>query len=254
MTKRTVNWLSVLALLLIAVLTITLHAQSGLTSTTCPGTGCAVFNADGSRAVSIQVAGTFVATVVAEQSNDAINYNPLWMRAINPMRSITGTNPAAAAEISETVPVGSRWKFKGMRAVLTTSATVANRNVTLTIDDGTNTILSGGAVYNQAASAAFTYWFAPGLTNSVQTSVIAQVPIPPTDTLILPSGYRIRTLTGALQAGDDWGAPQYLVEEEVDRTTAAGMWTAQTDGSRFIRIRLSAYTSGTALVNASASR
>jgi len=242
----------VFALCFALIPTLLLNAQSGLTSTTCPGTGCVQFQVDGARAVTFQVAGTFVATDVFEQSNDATNWQPLWLQAPTSIRSITGANPAATTEISETVPAGSRWTFKSLRAALVTNGTVATRNVQITFDDGTNTFASGGATFNQSASLTFTYFFNPGVTNAVQTSVIAQVPIPAD--VVLPAGYRIRTVTSAMQSGDDWAAPQYVVSEEISQTTAVGIWSGQIEGVRYVRHRLSAFTSGTALVSASASR
>jgi hypothetical protein len=52
------------------------------------------------------------------------------------LRSITGTNPAANAEISETVPTNARWRVHAIRFTLVTDANVANREVALTLDDG----------------------------------------------------------------------------------------------------------------------
>jgi hypothetical protein len=44
----------------------------------------------------------------------------------------------------------------------------------------------------------------------------ALVPIPPD--IILSDGDRIRTQTTGIVAGDDWGAPQILVEEWIEDT------------------------------------
>lgn len=51
---------------------------------------------------------------------------------------IVGANPAAGAEVSETVPAGETWCLLGVRVTLVTSATVATRQPILTLDDGTN--------------------------------------------------------------------------------------------------------------------
>lgn len=127
------------------------------------------------------------------------------------LRIIAGTNPAAGAEISETVPAGARWRFLSMTALLTVDATVASRVPVLVFDDGANIFAGVGANFNQTAGTAFTYhWSAGGQTNA-QTSVSVSVSTPPN--LVLPPGARIRTVTGALQPADDWGAPEYAVEE-----------------------------------------
>src|SRR4051812_18481105 len=45
------------------------------------------------------------------------------------LRSLTGTDPAAGVEISETVPAGARWRLVAVRLLLVTSAVVANRTM-----------------------------------------------------------------------------------------------------------------------------
>lgn len=127
------------------------------------------------------------------------------------LRVIAGTNPAAGAEISETVPAGARWRFIAMTAALVVDATVASRVPVLTFDDGATVYAGVGANFNQTAGTAFIYhWSAGGQTNA-QTSVSVSVAAPAN--LALPAGARIRTATGALQPADDWGAPEYAVEE-----------------------------------------
>src|SRR3954467_4562200 len=58
------------------------------------------------------------------------------------LRSITGTDPAANVEISETVPAGVRWRILTLAATFATDATVASRVPALVIDDGTNQLFS----------------------------------------------------------------------------------------------------------------
>jgi hypothetical protein len=127
------------------------------------------------------------------------------------LRSFAGTNPAAGAEISETVPTGARWRFISLRATLGTDATVANRAPVLTFDDGATAYAGAAGNFNQAASLSFVYHFGAVGVNHVQTSVAAMVSTP--GNLVLPAGHRIRTITGGIQVTDDWSAPQLLVEE-----------------------------------------
>jgi len=121
------------------------------------------------------------------------------------VRSIAGTDPAAGVEISETVPTGARWRFLSLRASLVTDATVANRTPNLFFDDGTTVYAAAGVNFNQTASTTFPYAFGNVGQTFTQTSLHAQVSTPAN--LLLAAGHRIRTLTGALQAGDNWGAP-----------------------------------------------
>lgn len=127
------------------------------------------------------------------------------------LRSITGTDPAANTEISETVPTGAYWVLHGIYAVLTTDATVANRIPVLIVDDGTNIILRAGPLAVQAASNSTPYsgggFGFQGTLNAVNAWSLPAVP------LRLGPGYRVRTATTAIQAGDNYAAPQLLVEE-----------------------------------------
>ena len=127
------------------------------------------------------------------------------------IRSITGTDPAAGDEISETVPSGARWKLLALQATLVTDATVANRGPRLTFDDGTTECYSSDAAEVQAASV--TRVFAAG-QGTQRLAVVGnraswQWPVG----VLLLAGWRIRTSTSALQVGDNWGAPQLVVEE-----------------------------------------
>jgi hypothetical protein len=127
------------------------------------------------------------------------------------LRSITGTDPAAGAEISETVPAGARWRLHSLRATLTTDANPANRGVVLVFDDGVNAWGGVGTNFSQVASTAFTYNWGTGGQTSATTSPGVTVSMP--NRVWLPAGARIRTATGAIQVGDNWSAPQYEVEE-----------------------------------------
>lgn len=127
------------------------------------------------------------------------------------IRSITGTNPAAGAQISETVPTGARWRLLSLLATLVTDANAATREPALTFDDGTNVYARYPATQTQAASLTrrFQWGDATPLAALQQdATIIAEIP-----TLQLLGGHRIGTLITNSQAGDDWAAPQYLVEE-----------------------------------------
>ncbi|HKM81548.1 MAG TPA: hypothetical protein VJY15_11370 [Candidatus Acidoferrum sp.] len=133
------------------------------------------------------------------------------------LRSITGTMPGVGAEISEVVPNQRRWILLVLRAALMTSATVANRQVAVYLDDGTNTFYATRAAALQTAIATWYYCFAPGIPYYYDTINNVTIPIPsPT---VLRSGFRIKTNTNGLQAGDQWYAPEYLVLEW-------GLWDA----------------------------
>ncbi len=130
------------------------------------------------------------------------------------IRSIAGTDPAAGVEIIETVPTGAVWKILSFFATLATSIAVANRAVSVAIDDGTNAFARVFANGVQAASTTNTYNFLPRSIEPAATN-LNYYGCMPLD-MTLSAGYRIRTLTALLDAADDWGAPRLLVEEWVE--------------------------------------
>ncbi len=127
--------------------------------------------------------------------------------------SFTGTDPAAGAEISETVPDRRRWLLRGIYFSLTTSATVADRLVHLIIDDGTNIIAKICVVIAHAADTAKDYSFANYGSTQLNPVLCFYLPLP---LLPLAAGYRIRTSTDLIEGDDDFTAPQLLVEEWID--------------------------------------
>lgn len=130
------------------------------------------------------------------------------------IRSITGSDPAANAEFSETVPTNARWRLLGVDVALVTDANVANREVVLTIDDGAAIVAEIAAGTAQAASLTRRYSFARGVQRGgPAASTIINAPIPDA---ILMGGYRVRSATANIQAGDNYGAPQLWVEEWIE--------------------------------------
>lgn len=127
------------------------------------------------------------------------------------LRAFQGTDPAANVEISETVPANTRWALWSFFAALVTDANVANRTVTLIIDDGANVVWQQDASAAQAAGLtrqyeAFNFGAAADLVGS---TFRLPAPFP----IVLPAGFRIRTSTANRQAGDNWGAPLLVIEE-----------------------------------------
>ena len=150
---------------------------------------------------------------VAENEPVAFPGSPIRSSLEGPgaIRSITGTDPAAGAEILETVPTDARWHLMSLFLIFVTDATVANRNTTLTLDDGAAVYTRVATGATQAASNTRNYTFAPGLPHAVLLNQAFLVPLP--EQLRQSAGHRIQTVTQTIQAGDDFGAPQLLVEE-----------------------------------------
>jgi hypothetical protein len=127
------------------------------------------------------------------------------------IRSITGTAPAAGAEVTEVVPAQRRWTLLSFRTNLTTSITVANRFPGFNVDDGVNSLFSARTNVAQAASAVDNYELAPGsqFYNDLSGNFLIPYPV----LTALKAGFRIRTSTTALQGTDQYSAPQYSVIE-----------------------------------------
>lgn len=130
------------------------------------------------------------------------------------LRSITGTDPAAGVEISETVPTNARWRLHALYVQFVTSATAATRRVHIMLDDGATTFWDSPSSATQTASQTLRY-SAGNIgaiigSNDSEMQILLPTPIP------LFAGYRIQTETASLQAGDNYGAPQLLVEEWIE--------------------------------------
>ena len=128
------------------------------------------------------------------------------------LQSLVGTNPAAGAEISETVPTTLFWKIRSIRFQLVTSATATGRRVHLVIDTGAGDNYDMFCEIDQNASDTQNYSCIPvGATPDSQDGNDIIIPIP--SDLILNPGAIIKTITTNLQAGDNFGPPILFVEE-----------------------------------------
>lgn len=130
------------------------------------------------------------------------------------IRSITGATPGAGAEISETVPTGARWELLAFTATLTTSVTVINRVAALRLDDGANVFTQTQAATNAQASSLTPYVWMPGTNQFTGNNGVVHLPL--AAGVSLGPGFRLRTLTQNLQAGDQWSLVQYLVRERIE--------------------------------------
>lgn len=127
------------------------------------------------------------------------------------IQSRTGADPAAGAELSEAVPANTIWRVTSMRGILVTATGGGSRRVSIVLDDGATSFYQQYSAGLQAASLTHFYDFATtgsDRTNLVQGTHIIPLPI----NLMLRAGFRLRTFTTLIQAGDNWGAPQLSVE------------------------------------------
>ena len=128
---------------------------------------------------------------------------------------VNGTNPAANAEISETVPTGKFWHLISFSVSLAQGATQTPQPI-LQIDDGADIIFeSFGSSAAQAVSTTCRYTWAPGLplTGQIGATTNVHSTAPLTEDLILGPGYRIKTVTLGIGAATDYAAGSLFVIE-----------------------------------------
>jgi hypothetical protein len=121
-------------------------------------------------------------------------------------------NPAANNEVAAlTVPSGKLWEPL-LYTVSLAQGITQTPWPSLVFDDGTNIIaqmLSGSAAQNASVTAQHT-WGIGLLLAGGGAGVASHGGLP---RLVLPAGYRIRTLTGGIGANSDYGAARLLVKE-----------------------------------------
>ena len=111
---------------------------------------------------------------------------------------------------SFTVPAGKVWRLISVFASMSTTATVGNRTLVVSITDGTNIVYRSNAFGNQAASTTFLYNLFPESISQLTTGVQFQ-PIPGE---LLTAGYIIRVSDYAVidAAADDLTVVLHYVE------------------------------------------
>lgn len=130
-------------------------------------------------------------------------------------RIIVGTDPAPVGQIFEVVPAGVRWKLLSIFAALDTSAVAANRYVMLMLASPAAMWWVASPLVAQVASRRGNYSWAIGA--DARVSVLPewiQDRLP--DRITLGAGWLFWTNVVNMQAGDNWTAPQYYVEEWVE--------------------------------------
>lgn len=126
-------------------------------------------------------------------------------------RVVTGSAPAAGAEILDACPLHTHWDVHAIFLQLSTSAVAGNRQVLVLLDDGVTVYYEPVSLSLQAASLTFTYELAAhGQLTVVNNGVVLMPLFPGCE---MRSGWRLRTQTVGIQAGDQWAAPVYQVEE-----------------------------------------
>lgn len=122
-----------------------------------------------------------------------------------------GSDPAPFTAVANSV-------LESVDLTLTTSATVANRQVTLIIDDGVNVVYRLNASAVQTASQTVEYTFAAGMQESPLRNGVLAHGLP---TMTIGGGWRVRIVTTNLQAGDQWTAMTVAFRQQTGSGGAA---------------------------------
>jgi hypothetical protein len=131
---------------------------------------------------------------------------------------VSAANPGAGADWTISLPVNSRWKVRSLAATLTTSATVANRQVSITVADLTAFKFRGFPLQNIPASTIALISAYPGtqFTSVVATDFTLPLPADMYLTGAPATTDTIASLTVGIQAADQWSAIRLMVEEWLD--------------------------------------
>jgi hypothetical protein len=121
-------------------------------------------------------------------------------------------NPAAGAEFSIRAPGEGLWRIMSLAYTLTTDVNAANRAQSLVADDGTSVYFSTDSTVFHVASTARGYsaWEGAVGVTAISGDVILSFP---TRGLVLPAGHTLRSLTTAIQVGDQYSGIAVQVEE-----------------------------------------
>lgn len=138
-------------------------------------------------------------------------YNEASVSGQGRINTVTGTDPAAGANFSETVPTNARWHLRGLAVQLITAVAAATRRVVIVIDDGTTEIFRFDSQSTQLASLTRDYRAADYKLQPADNGTFIYIAIPFDFELL--QGYRIRSVVENLQAADDFGAPILAIEE-----------------------------------------
>lgn len=127
-------------------------------------------------------------------------------------KPIIVADPAAGANYSVSNTGLGPWRILSLAFQLVTSAVVANRALSLEVDDGTDTFLRLPAGAVQAASLTVRYGAADGLTGATAVGSVTTVALP-NGGAFLEQGWRLRTVIDNLDASDQLSKLRLFVEE-----------------------------------------
>jgi len=193
------------------LLNVTLFCSSGAPTRGQTFARLQVIRGRGAAAV---VLGTVVQGYITGNQDRAWPGSPLEgsLEGDGYVRFIIGTAPAATSECRETVPTGARWDLLSVVVELTTSAVAGTRRPNVGFDDGvTRHVRTTNPGTLTAGLTASHYWVQGLPLDTVIGGESATAGLPVSMRLIAAHAWH--TMTGAMQAGDQYGAPRFMVRE-----------------------------------------
>jgi len=122
------------------------------------------------------------------------------------------TTPGAGADWTITVPTGARWELIAASGLFTAAVAAANRQPELIIDDGANIVFAAPTQTNiTTGQVSRVSWGAGAGGPLAGVNLDQSLPIP--NDLYLPAGFRIRSNTPNINAGDTWTAINVFTRE-----------------------------------------
>lgn len=128
------------------------------------------------------------------------------------LRVISVTSPAAGAEWTLRPAGDVIWCVLSVRFRFVTDANVAGREVALMADDGTTSFWQTAVDGGQAASLTADHATVPGANNYGGANIFRPLAFPANGLWLAP-GYRLRSATANIQAGDQFSQVAAQVQE-----------------------------------------
>lgn len=166
------------------------------------------------RDAAAVVLGTAIQGYVTAQQDRAWPGSPLEgsLEGDGYIRVIDGTDPPAGSEILESPPTGARWQLLVFTVRLDCSAAVADRRTLLRVDNIVRNVFLSVCQVTLAATEGRNMTWAQGAW--LETAIWSLQPVAGlSDQLMVIAGESVRTETANFQAGDNYGAPHFLVRE-----------------------------------------
>lgn len=123
-------------------------------------------------------------------------------------------NPAAGTDWIYTVPVATREQIVSIHAVFQTAVAAGNRQVQFIVDDGANVLYATTQGPVQVTTLTWDYTGAG--FGYAPTNVLTSVSVHVDPSIVMQSGFRVRSSTTAINAGDQWSAIRVLTRQWID--------------------------------------